>query len=79
MAAKMLPWAEFLVYFTQDAAPCGANSIERLLLAFENPAVGAAYGRQLPRAEADAIERHARLFNYPTHSSLRSFASGAGV
>jgi rhamnosyltransferase len=75
MAAKMMPWAEYLVYFTQDAAPCGANSIERLLLAFENPAVGAAYGRQLPRPEADAIERHARLFNYPETSSLRTFAS----
>lgn len=75
MAAESLPWAEYLVFFTQDSLPCGDAPIERLLEAFEDPTVGAAYGRQLPRPEADPIEQHARLFNYPAHSELRSFES----
>src|SRR5450755_2705939 len=67
-AAECLPNADFLVYLTQDAIPCGADAFERLLQAFADPHVGAAYGRQLPREEAGPIERHARLFNYPETS-----------
>ena len=74
-AADLLPWAEVLVYLTQDALPWGDSSFERLLEVFEDPAVGASYGRQLPRPEADPIERHARLFNYPAASSVRTFKS----
>ena len=74
MAAECLPWAETLLYLTQDAIPCGENSISNLLSAFDDPQVGAAYGRQLPRAEAGPIERHARLFNYPPVSDVRSYA-----
>ena len=75
MAAESLSWATFLVYLTQDAIPCGEDSIERLLRAFDDPEVGAAYGRQLPREEAGPIEGHARLFNYPETSDIRTFAS----
>ena len=72
MAADCLPWAEVLIYLTQDAIPFGADSLAYLLQSFDNPEVGAAYGRQLPRREADPIERHARLFNYPDKSDLRT-------
>ncbi|AEU36935.1 glycosyltransferase [Granulicella mallensis] len=75
MAVESMPWAEFLVLLTQDAIPCGDHSIETLLCAFNDPAVGAAYGRQLPREQADPIEQHARLFNYPDLSDVRTFAS----
>lgn len=75
MAVESMPWAEFLVLLTQDAIPCGDHPIEMLLRAFRDPAVGAAYGRQLPREEADPIEKHARLFNYPDSSEVRTFAS----
>jgi rhamnosyltransferase len=78
-AAECLPWAEVLVYLTQDSLPIGKHSIERLLRAFDNPEVGAAYGRQLPRQEADPIERHARCFNYPEVSAIRTFASRTEV
>jgi rhamnosyltransferase len=74
-AADMMPWAETLIYLTQDALPDGETSFVELLSAFENPRVGATYGRQLPRAEAGGIERHARLFNYPAKSGLRTFES----
>ena len=72
MAAESMPWADVLIYLTQDSLPCGDRPIERLLAALEDPEVGAVYGRQLARPEADPIERHARLFNYPDRSELRS-------
>ena len=64
--------ADVLVYLTQDAILANPNALNNLLAAFSNPSVGAAYGRQLPRPGADAIEAHARLFNYPQTSHIRT-------
>jgi rhamnosyltransferase len=64
-AAELCGDAEFLIYLTQDAIPAAPDSFAKLLEAFKNPSVGIAYGRQLPRPQARAIERHARLENYP--------------
>jgi rhamnosyltransferase len=75
MAATRMNWAETIVFLTQDAIPCGDHAIRNLVAAFADPNIGAAYGRQLPRAEANAIEAYARLFNYPDVSNERSFAS----
>ena len=74
-AAESLHWADVLVYLTQDALPCGKDSLKNLLRGFAHPGVGACYGRQLPREQANPIERHARLFNYPDESSVRTFES----
>lgn len=71
-AASLVSDADILVYLTQDAVLAGANAIENLVASFEDPSVGAAYGRQLPRRGAGPIETHARLFNYPQTSALRS-------
>jgi rhamnosyltransferase len=75
MAAEMLPDAEVLVYLTQDAVLAEPHSISVLLRAFDDPNVGVAYGRQLPRPGADPIEAHARLFNYPRASNVRDLSS----
>jgi len=75
MAADSLSWAEFLVYVTQDAIPCGDSSIEKLLEPFRDPEIGAVCGRQIARDDASPIERHARLFNYPDVSNVRTFGS----
>jgi rhamnosyltransferase len=75
LAAEMLPDAEILVFLTQDAVIAGANAIDNLLKSFANPMVAAAFGRQLPRPGATPIEAHARLFNYPAQSSVRTLAS----
>jgi rhamnosyltransferase len=75
MAAEMLPNAEVLVYLTQDAVLTDPQSISVLLRAFDDPTVGVAYGRQLPRPGAGAIEAHARLFNYPGDSNVRDLSS----
>ena len=73
LAAELLPESEILVYLTQDAVLCGEKSLENLLEAFSDPEVGGCYGRQLPRAEAGPIERHARLFNYSATPALRTY------
>ena len=69
----MMDGAEIIVYLTQDAVLAGANAISLLLDAFTDPRIALAYGRQLPRRGATAIEAHARLHNYPANSSVRSF------
>ncbi len=69
----LMPDAEIVVFLTQDALLADTFAIERLVDAFANPQVGAAYGRQLPHADAGPIGAHARLFNYPEENQLRSF------
>lgn len=56
---------ELIAFLTQDAIPLSRDSFEALINEFADPEVAIAYGRQLPRPGAGAIERHARLFNYP--------------
>ena len=62
---------DIVVFLTQDALLARPDAIERLLVAFDDERVGAAYGRQLPHRDAGAIAAHARLFNYPAQSQLR--------
>lgn len=75
LGMTLLPWARIVVFMTQDAVLADGNAIQNLVSAFEDSDVGAAYGRQLPRAAAGAIERHARLFNYPAASVVRDLSS----
>ena len=56
---------DILVFMTQDAILSDSNSLDMLLTAFSDPAVGAAFGRQLAIDGANKIAMHARLFNYP--------------
>lgn len=57
--------SDIVVFMTQDAFLTHPESIMSLLAAFDQPDVGAAYGRQLPHHNATPIAAHARLFNYP--------------
>jgi rhamnosyltransferase len=66
--------AEIVVFITQDAFLADKQSLERLLSAFDDDNVGAAYGRQLPRKDANPVEAHARNFNYPPESQTKSLA-----
>jgi rhamnosyltransferase len=67
--------AEILIFLTQDAVLADPHAVAKLLAAFRDPAVAAAYGRQLPRPGAGAIEAHARQFNYPESSDVRDLTS----
>ena len=69
---EVCPEAEIVVLMTQDAILATPDSFERLLAPFENPQVGAIYGRQLPYPNATPIAVYSRLFSYPAQSSVRS-------
>jgi rhamnosyltransferase len=73
-AVELLPPVDILVYLTQDAILANDDAIVRLVRPFEDPSIGATFGRQLPRAGAGPIEAHARRFNYPVESQVRTLA-----
>jgi rhamnosyltransferase len=63
---------KLLVFFTQDTLPVDENSVSNLVKSFEDPEVGAAFGRQLPYPDASPFGTHLRLFNYPEGSCTKS-------
>ena len=75
LAAMLYPETELLIYLTQDTVLAGPNALEALLRPFADPQVAAAFGRQLPQPGAGPLEAHARLFNYPSESNIRTLES----
>lgn len=63
---------EIVVFLTQDAILASPDSILNIVKTFDDPAVGMAYGRQLPHINAKPLEIHARIFNYPPISEVLS-------
>ncbi|MGH2507281.1 MAG: glycosyltransferase family 2 protein, partial [Ktedonobacteraceae bacterium] len=72
-AARALSGMDVVVFLTQDAVLETPATIASLVSAFDNPRVGAAYGRQLPRPGAGVLEAQARLCNYPPHAEMHCF------
>lgn len=68
LGLKALDECDIVVFMTQDSLPVDEKAIEELVKAFDDPSTGAAYGRQLPHADATPIAAHARFFNYPESS-----------
>lgn len=65
--------AAYIVFMTQDAVPAADDSIIQLCRPLmENKRIGVTYGRQLPTSEAGPIGNHARLFNYPPTSQMKT-------
>ena len=77
LGVKQLSGMEIIVFLTQDAVLADAHAIENLVSAFDDDEVGAAYGRQLPHLSAGSIAAHARLFNYPATSQVRTLKDKA--
>ncbi|MDA8382282.1 MAG: glycosyltransferase [Betaproteobacteria bacterium] len=77
LAVNLTPGADIIVFMTQDALLADRHALRRLRACFEDEKVGLAYGRQLPRAGASAIEAHARVFNYPAGESAARDMSDA--
>lgn len=75
------PSCGIVVYLTQDAILASPQSLVKLVEAFDDPKVGAAYGRQLPHHGAGSIAAHARFFNYPamSHVTTPSNMRGRGI
>ncbi|WP_214176209.1 glycosyltransferase family 2 protein [Geomobilimonas luticola] len=74
LAVDLCPDADIIIFMTQDAILAHSSSLQRLVDAFDDPRVGAAYGRQLPAKGATPVAAHARLFNYPPESHMRGTA-----
>ena len=72
LAVDMEANADFIIFITQDVIFESSDVLEKLLASFSDEHVGAAYGRQLPSHNATLIPIHARLFNYPSESSIKS-------
>lgn len=64
--------SDLVLFMTQDAIPHDEYLIENLVKAFDDSKVGAAYARQLARANAGIIEEYTRRFNYPEESYVKS-------
>lgn len=63
---------DILVYLTQDALLKDSKCIENLIRSLlDNPHIAAAYGRQVPREDANPVERFARSFNYPSEGMVK--------
>ena len=77
MGADYAAEASVLIYLTQDAVPFGVDAFANLVRAFDEPEIGAAYGRQLPRENASLIEAHGRHFSYAEAPVVRSWAQRA--
>jgi rhamnosyltransferase len=73
-ALEFLGDVEFVVFLTQDAILESKFSLNNLLNSFNDPLVGMAYGRQLPHLNSKPLGAHARLFNYPNISQIRSLS-----
>lgn len=79
-AAQMVD-DDIIVLLTQDAIIAGEAAVSELLAPFKDPAVGAAYGRQLPHEDADLIATHTRLKSYKDESYVTDLddAHPAGI
>jgi rhamnosyltransferase len=72
MMVQMNPGYDVYVFLTQDACLDHPQAIERLIAPFADEHVGAVCGRQLPHLGSGPLEMHARVFNYPEESNVRS-------
>lgn len=72
MMVDRFPEHDIYLFLTQDAILADDRAIEKLMLPFADPEVGCVYGRQLPHADATLLASHARYFNYPATSHVRS-------
>ncbi|MDR7129860.1 rhamnosyltransferase [Algoriphagus sp. 4150] len=73
MAVETFPDADIFVFLTQDAILAETDAIAVMVEALkENPELGMVYGRQLPHKNAKILETHARFFNYPPESRVKS-------
>lgn len=66
------PDHDIYIFMTQDAYLADEHAIERIVAPFADPSVGAVCGRQLPHLDANPFAAHARLFNYPPESCIKS-------
>ena len=70
---RQLP-ADIAIYLTQDVSMPDKEALARLVDAFKDSSVAAAYGRQLPHTGASIYAAVDREYNYPAESQVKSLA-----
>ncbi len=74
LATEMVA-ADIYIFMTQDAIPANPDTFRYLVSALTaEEKAGCAYGRQLPKKDANILGAYDRLFNYPDKSQLRFYA-----
>lgn len=73
LGVDVLSDCDILVCMTQDAILASPDAIGLLVAPFDNPEIGATYGRQLPRVGAGLIEAYSRNFTYSDVSFVKSW------
>ena len=68
------PNYDIYVFMTQDAYLTDQHAIANIVAPFLDKNVGAVCGRQLPHFDATPIAIHARTFNYPENSVVKSMS-----
>ena len=63
---------EIICFMTQDALPVDDLYLTNLIQGFEDNDVVMISGRQVPKSDANYVERLTRAFNYPAISNVRS-------
>lgn len=77
--AADLAKGEVLVFLSQDAIPASDIWLAAFLSNFDEPAVGAVYGRQLPKAESGLERRSAFAVMYGGARIVKMPMDGAGL
>ena len=67
---------DIIVFLSQDALPVGRDWLQQLVEAVEDPRVGAAFARQLPRPNATPLERYFHNSIYPAKGSVTRLRRG---
>lgn len=79
MMVSRNPGYDVYVFLTQDAYLEDSTAIERLVEPFADERVGAVCGRQLPHLNANPLAQHARKFNYPEESMVKTLADAPAL
>lgn len=74
LAVSLIEKTDIVIFLTQDAILAECDSLTKILAYFDDESIAAVCGRQLPHLEANPLAKHARFFNYPEVSSIKSRA-----
>lgn len=77
MGMKMAD-GEFVAFMTQDAVPHDDHWLCNLLEPFSDPEVAAAFSRQIPRPEANPMEKFFLATHFPSGDPVTTRRNGSG-
>ncbi|HPC15657.1 MAG TPA: glycosyltransferase [Candidatus Hydrogenedentes bacterium] len=70
---------DVIVFLSGDAAPTGPRWLYNLVRHFDDPKVGAVYGRQIPPEGMGPMRRHALEHEYPAEGFVRDLAAAGSI